>query len=187
MASKNFISPVKFVREEGWPQVPSCTDFHWPYASPRQPARKWKYGSVHTQRRSGDVDHRQGGAQLPYADWRPNALADDISPWLPPMSSMSGCPLHKTSRSRFGLRVIGLDDPPREGGGMTRHVREPPTTGEHQMRLVISVPALPACTPPFPPPAANRGVSPEELEIALVAPEPTLVVRPRLYEASRKP
>lgn len=28
-----------------------------------------------------------------------------------------------------------------------------------------------------------KGVSPEELEIALVAPEPTLVVRPRLYEA----
>jgi NADH:ubiquinone reductase (H+-translocating) len=28
-----------------------------------------------------------------------------------------------------------------------------------------------------------RGVSPEELEIALVAPEPTLLVRPRLYEA----
>jgi NADH dehydrogenase len=28
-----------------------------------------------------------------------------------------------------------------------------------------------------------RGVSPEELEIALVGPEPTLVVRPRLYEA----
>src|SRR5262245_23435626 len=27
-----------------------------------------------------------------------------------------------------------------------------------------------------------RGVSPEDLEIALVAPEPTLVVRPRLYE-----
>jgi NADH dehydrogenase len=27
-----------------------------------------------------------------------------------------------------------------------------------------------------------KGVSPEELEIALVAPEPTLVVRPRLYE-----
>jgi NADH:ubiquinone reductase (H+-translocating) len=27
-----------------------------------------------------------------------------------------------------------------------------------------------------------RGVSPEEIEIALVAPEPTLVVRPRLYE-----
>ena len=30
-----------------------------------------------------------------------------------------------------------------------------------------------------------RGVSPEELEIALVAPEPTLVVRPRLYERSQ--
>jgi NADH:ubiquinone reductase (H+-translocating) len=30
-----------------------------------------------------------------------------------------------------------------------------------------------------------QGVSPEELEIALVAPEPTLVIRPRLYE--RKP
>ena len=28
-----------------------------------------------------------------------------------------------------------------------------------------------------------QGVSPEELEISLVAPEPTLVVRPRLYEA----
>src|SRR3979409_301157 len=27
-----------------------------------------------------------------------------------------------------------------------------------------------------------QGVSPEEFEIALVAPEPTLVVRPRLYE-----
>jgi NADH dehydrogenase FAD-containing subunit len=27
-----------------------------------------------------------------------------------------------------------------------------------------------------------KGVSPEDLEIALVAPEPTLVVRPRLYE-----
>ena len=27
-----------------------------------------------------------------------------------------------------------------------------------------------------------QGVSPEALEIALVAPEPTLVVRPRLYE-----
>src|SRR6185369_7509219 len=27
-----------------------------------------------------------------------------------------------------------------------------------------------------------QGVSPEELEIALIAPEPTLVVRPRLYE-----
>src|SRR5262245_45120 len=27
-----------------------------------------------------------------------------------------------------------------------------------------------------------QGVSPEELEIALVAPEPTLVIRPRLYE-----
>ena len=27
-----------------------------------------------------------------------------------------------------------------------------------------------------------QGVSPDELEIALVAPEPTLVVRPRLYE-----
>src|SRR5260370_19109809 len=30
-----------------------------------------------------------------------------------------------------------------------------------------------------------QGASPEELEIALVAPEPTLVIRPRLYE--RKP
>src|SRR5258708_30298685 len=28
-----------------------------------------------------------------------------------------------------------------------------------------------------------QGASPEELEIALVAPEPTLVVRPRLYES----
>jgi NADH:ubiquinone reductase (H+-translocating) len=28
-----------------------------------------------------------------------------------------------------------------------------------------------------------QGVSPKELEISLVAPEPTLVVRPRLYEA----
>src|SRR5438034_5280976 len=28
----------------------------------------------------------------------------------------------------------------------------------------------------------SRGASPEELEIMLVAPEPTLVVRPRLYE-----
>jgi len=28
-----------------------------------------------------------------------------------------------------------------------------------------------------------QGASPEELEIALIAPEPTLVVRPRLYEA----
>jgi NADH dehydrogenase len=27
-----------------------------------------------------------------------------------------------------------------------------------------------------------QGVSPEQLEIALVAPEPTLVIRPRLYE-----
>src|SRR6201981_3440254 len=27
-----------------------------------------------------------------------------------------------------------------------------------------------------------KGVSPDELEITLVAPEPTLVVRPRLYE-----
>src|SRR6201999_1845851 len=27
-----------------------------------------------------------------------------------------------------------------------------------------------------------QGVSPEELEITLIAPEPTLVVRPRLYE-----
>src|SRR6186997_3112529 len=27
-----------------------------------------------------------------------------------------------------------------------------------------------------------QGVSPDELEIALIAPEPTLVVRPRLYE-----
>src|ERR1700754_2211631 len=27
-----------------------------------------------------------------------------------------------------------------------------------------------------------QGVSPDELEIALVSPEPTLVVRPRLYE-----
>ena len=27
-----------------------------------------------------------------------------------------------------------------------------------------------------------KGLSPDELEIALVAPEPTLVVRPRLYE-----
>ena len=27
-----------------------------------------------------------------------------------------------------------------------------------------------------------KGVSPEELEIALVAPEPALVIRPRLYE-----
>ena len=27
-----------------------------------------------------------------------------------------------------------------------------------------------------------QGVSPEELEIALVAPEPTLVIRPRLYD-----
>lgn len=31
-----------------------------------------------------------------------------------------------------------------------------------------------------------RGVSPEEIEIALVAPEPTLVVRPRLYEPEPK-
>ena len=31
-----------------------------------------------------------------------------------------------------------------------------------------------------------QGVSPEELEIALVAPEPTLVVRPRLYEAEAR-
>jgi len=27
-----------------------------------------------------------------------------------------------------------------------------------------------------------EGISPEELEIALVSPEPTLVIRPRLYE-----
>src|SRR5258708_2771364 len=32
-----------------------------------------------------------------------------------------------------------------------------------------------------------QGVSPEELEIALVAPEPTLVVRPRLYEPKPEP
>src|SRR4030088_1902635 len=31
-----------------------------------------------------------------------------------------------------------------------------------------------------------QGISPEELEIALVAPEPTLVVRPRLYEPKPK-
>src|SRR3981189_3451579 len=32
-----------------------------------------------------------------------------------------------------------------------------------------------------------QGISPEELEIALVAPEPTLVVRPRLYEPKPEP
>ena len=32
-----------------------------------------------------------------------------------------------------------------------------------------------------------QGVSPKELEISLLAPEPTLVVRPRLYEPSPTP
>src|SRR5205814_2794537 len=59
------------------------------------------------------------------------------------------------------------------------------TTGVDHMRLVIigaGVAGMYAALS-----AARlrdiQGASPEELEIALVAPEPTLVVRPRLYEA----
>src|SRR4030095_1810750 len=58
------------------------------------------------------------------------------------------------------------------------------TTGEDHMRLVIIGAGFAGMYAALS--AARlrdiKGVSPEELEIALVAPEPTLVVRPRLYE-----
>src|ERR1700754_242224 len=59
-----------------------------------------------------------------------------------------------------------------------------PTTGVDHMRLVIIGAGFAGMYAALS--AARlrdiRGVSPEELEIALVSPEPTLVVRPRLYE-----
>src|SRR5258707_6233219 len=58
------------------------------------------------------------------------------------------------------------------------------TTGVNHMRLIIIGAGFAGMYAAL---SAARlrdiqGVSPEELEIALVAPEPTLVVRPRLYE-----
>src|SRR5258707_11785800 len=58
------------------------------------------------------------------------------------------------------------------------------TTGVNHMRLVIIGTGFAGMYSAL---SAARlrdiqGVSPEALEIALVAPEPTLVVRPRLYE-----
>src|SRR5882757_3055242 len=62
--------------------------------------------------------------------------------------------------------------------------REDPTRGERHMRLVIIGAGFAGMYAAL---SAARlreiqGVSPDEFEIALVAPEPTLVVRPRLYE-----
>src|SRR4051812_18789532 len=52
------------------------------------------------------------------------------------------------------------------------------------MSLVTIGPGFPGMSPPLSAPRLRdiQGISPEELQIALVAPEPTLVVRPRLYE-----
>src|SRR5262249_30276037 len=63
---------------------------------------------------------------------------------------------------------------------------ERPNAGEDHMRLVIVGAGFAGMYAAL---SAARlreieGVSPERLEIALVAPEPTLVVRPRLYETN---
>src|SRR5215469_7698222 len=68
---------------------------------------------------------------------------------------------------------------------VTRVRPEVQTRGEDHMRLVIIGAGFAGMYAAL---SAARlrdiqGVSPEELAIALVAPEPTLVVRPRLYEA----
>jgi hypothetical protein len=50
-------------------------------------------------------------------------------------------------------------------------------------RILSSVPASPhVCSPLRRAPARRVGVSPDTLEITVVAPEPRLVIRPRLYE-----
>src|SRR5437868_9984939 len=64
------------------------------------------------------------------------------------------------------------------------HLEQNQTAGEHHMRLVIIGAGFAGMYAAL---SAARlreiqGVSPDEFEIALVAPEPTLVVRPRLYE-----
>src|SRR5690348_9665514 len=63
--------------------------------------------------------------------------------------------------------------------------REDQTTGENHMRLVIIGAGFAGMYAALSSARLRdiEGVSPAELEIALVAPEPTLVVRPRLYEA----
>src|SRR5258708_6896684 len=82
------------------------------------------------------------------------------------------------------LRVVV--DRCRQSGAaaVTRGIPRSQTTGVDHMRLVIIGAGFAGMNAAL---SAARlrdiqGVSPEELEIALVAPEPTLVVRPRLYE-----
>src|SRR3954464_12147495 len=71
----------------------------------------------------------------------------------------------------------------RSGNGDARF-RETQITGVDPMRIVIIGAGFAGMYAALS--AARlrdiKGVSPEELQIALVAPQPTLVVRPRLYE-----
>src|SRR6267142_2427525 len=72
----------------------------------------------------------------------------------------------------------------RGGSGDAPTSEKPQTTGVDHMRLVIIGSGFAGMYAAL---SAARlrdiqGVSPEELDIALVAPEPTLVIRPRLYE-----
>jgi len=82
------------------------------------------------------------------------------------------------------LRVVADRCPNQEQRRYPHGFSRSQTTGENHMRLIIIGAGFAGMYAAL---SAARlrdiqGVSPEELEIALVAPEPTLVVRPRLYE-----
>src|SRR3954451_2264079 len=107
-------------------------------------------------------------------------------------SSISPCPPSPLSRSRF--IAAGRSAPEavarrakarcQSRRRVAPFIRKNQTRGDDHMRLVIIGAGFAGMYAALS--AARlrdiKGVSPEALEIALVAPEPTLVVRPRLYE-----
>ena len=199
MAWKTSSAPLQSHRDGESSRPRSCTDSHWPFASHRQRARKRKFRRMPHKAATHDIHHDQdGGRDLHNQDWPPHCLSRSWSrgPAAAARHVKAPCPaghveLPRSVRSKPSsfsrLRVV-VDrkgaSPPHEERRRGRAMSGNQTTGVNHMRLVIIGAGFAGMYAAL---SAARlrdiqGVSPEELEIALVAPEPTLVVRPRLYE-----
>ena len=128
------------------------------------------------------------GARLPYQDWghKPAQPIVFRQGWPPGSAAMPAASPLNDRRFRFtpSRRRRPQVLPHTELRRRQRAVPEKFKPQENHMRLVIIGAGFAGMYAAL---SAARlrdiqGVSPDELEIALVAPEPTLVVRPRLYE-----
>jgi len=95
MTWKNFVSPVKLVprRRMAASAIMYGLSLAVRFTSATGEEVEIPAQSIHNASSVMSIFDRDGG-QLPYADWRPNAIEPIFfrHRWPPPMASMPGCP-----------------------------------------------------------------------------------------------